>query len=395
MTTVIGMLNKKGIALAADSAVTITRGSQRKVYNTANKIFALSKYNPIGVAIYNGAEFMGTPWEILIKEYRRQITEKSFTTLEEYKKDFFNWLKLNDYFTNEEKSRKYLNAEFAFFVQEVIISLKKTVTKTTVTNEILEKEFEKAILRIEKNFEVLENFKDFSGDRLKDLLKNEELGKATKLLSNAFQIMFALDDLLIEMFHAYVIRNGFILFTGLVFSGYGTEDLFPQLLPVNVSLVIDEQLRYCDDKDKEIRINADSNIGNIASFAQTDVANTILHGISPWLDKVAEQTVGKVVSKLVSSQLGGMSNAAMQKLKDTVSKEFRVEIDEGIKRKYTNPFLSALGQLSNTDLAEMSESLVYLTCLKRRFTLAEENVGGPVDVAVITKDDGFVWVKKK
>lgn len=59
------------------------------------------------------------------------------------------------------------------------------------------------------------------------------------------------------------------------------------------------------------------------------------------------------------------------------------------------PLMGAVAQLSKEDLAEMAESLVYLTYLKRRFTMDEESVGGPVDIAVITKGDGFVWIKRK
>ena len=51
--------------------------------------------------------------------------------------------------------------------------------------------------------------------------------------------------------------------------------------------------------------------------------------------------------------------------------------------------------LSKEDLADMAESLVRMTCLKRHITTDEESVGGPVDVAVITKGDGFVWIKRK
>ena len=36
-----------------------------------------------------------------------------------------------------------------------------------------------------------------------------------------------------------------------------------------------------------------------------------------------------------------------------------------------------------------------LTSLKRRVTPASETVGGPVDVAVISKGDGLVWMKRK
>jgi hypothetical protein len=44
MTAEVAILNKIGVALAADSIVTITTANGDKTYNTANKLFALSKY---------------------------------------------------------------------------------------------------------------------------------------------------------------------------------------------------------------------------------------------------------------------------------------------------------------------------------------------------------------
>jgi hypothetical protein len=43
----------------------------------------------------------------------------------------------------------------------------------------------------------------------------------------------------------------------------------------------------------------------------------------------------------------------------------------------------------------MAESLVNLTSFKRRVTMDPETVGGPIDVAVISKGDGFIWIKRK
>jgi len=38
---------------------------------------------------------------------------------------------------------------------------------------------------------------------------------------------------------------------------------------------------------------------------------------------------------------------------------------------------------------------VNLTSFKRRISLQAETVGGPIDVAVISKGDGFIWIKRK
>ena len=64
-------------------------------------------------------------------------------------------------------------------------------------------------------------------------------------------------------------------------------------------------------------------------------------------------------------------------------------------KEYIIPLINAVSSLSKEDLAEMAESLIYLTYLKRRITFAEESVGGPVDVAIISKGDGFIWIKRK
>jgi hypothetical protein len=44
VTAEIAILNKLGVALAADSAVTVETEGGQKIYNTVNKLFTLSKY---------------------------------------------------------------------------------------------------------------------------------------------------------------------------------------------------------------------------------------------------------------------------------------------------------------------------------------------------------------
>lgn len=47
------------------------------------------------------------------------------------------------------------------------------------------------------------------------------------------------------------------------------------------------------------------------------------------------------------------------------------------------------------DIVNMAESLISITNLQRHITSSEETVGGPIDVAVITKTEGFLWAKQK
>lgn len=43
----------------------------------------------------------------------------------------------------------------------------------------------------------------------------------------------------------------------------------------------------------------------------------------------------------------------------------------------------------------MAETLINLTSFKRHVTHDAETVGGPIDVAVVSKGDGFIWIKRK
>jgi hypothetical protein len=82
VTAEIVIMNKEAIAMAADSAVTLSGKTDQKIFTSANKIFALSKYHSVGIMIYGSALFMGVPWETIIKIYRNKLRKKKFDTLE-------------------------------------------------------------------------------------------------------------------------------------------------------------------------------------------------------------------------------------------------------------------------------------------------------------------------
>ena len=93
MTAIVGTLNRRGIAFAADSAATYSTSSTRKITNNTNKIFELSRKFPVGIAIYNNLDFYGIPWEVIIKNYRDTfLIDKSFPKLSDYADDFWQYL---------------------------------------------------------------------------------------------------------------------------------------------------------------------------------------------------------------------------------------------------------------------------------------------------------------
>jgi len=77
------------------------------------------------------------------------------------------------------------------------------------------------------------------------------------------------------------------------------------------------------------------------------------------------------------------------------SEDFSSALIKHAKDVYTNPILTSLEYLGKTELAMMAETLVNLTSFKQKISDELETVGGPIDVAVISKGEGFVWIKRK
>ncbi len=93
MSAGICIMNKNAIAMAADSAVTI--GQHIAIHNSANKLFAISRCEPVGVIVYSSASFMQIPIEIIIKQYKSFLGKKRFNSLKDYVADFMSYLETN------------------------------------------------------------------------------------------------------------------------------------------------------------------------------------------------------------------------------------------------------------------------------------------------------------
>jgi hypothetical protein len=62
---------------------------------------------------------------------------------------------------------------------------------------------------------------------------------------------------------------------------------------------------------------------------------------------------------------------------------------------FSRPIMQMVSLLPKDELPHLAESLVALTSLKRHVSRDAETVGGPIDVCLISKGDGFIWIKRK
>lgn len=397
MTAIVGVLNKHGVAIAADSAVTF--GNTHKVVHTGNKVFALSKYKPVSVATYGRLSFMGTPWDLIIKLYRKKLGHKSFLTLKEYVKDFIQYLHGNNFFADALTQRRYLKENIQEFYDKVEAQARE------------EKNFsnENAVQFIQSRLEGCLSLNKISPNLCEELVNYpfEEFyafasNEIEEVINSKLYQLDAKQRALFAESYFYYLRQ--ILdtqdTTGLVFSGYGESEIYPSLYSVSISLGIEDKLRYYWGESTEI--NEHGTVASVIPFAQIDVAQTIVRGINPSFYNVLATTFkdsmrgfANQIASLIEPISKDTANAILGLDIAKVANEFINKTSEQFRQSYTGPLINTVINLDKEDMSNMAESFVSLTSLVRRMSPMEETVGGPVDVIFISKGDGLIWMKRK
>ena len=415
MTAIVGILNKRGAVMAADSAVTVTNGGKTKIYNTATKIFRMSLENPVGVMIFSSSEFIGTPWDVIFKLYRDTRGKQSFNKLEEYAKNFVDFLSAENYFSSVKSQRDYFNTELSNFYytirdevlneyQSKMESLKEDEASEIDSDEMLHAILEdqlKTALELYSGKEINPEFEDYTIENLRSYGN----GSFKELLE-----IFEEDDMPTDMlqqweecFLAYIRSNHYYRGSGIVFVGYGSKDIYPSLLPIYISGAFDHRLRYHFDFDSAESVTTDDR-AFICPFAQTDVMMTLMKGIAPELfDVVDNQLVESmhkvkddIVEKLTKANVSqDIIDTIVESTQDKIQEEFQEKVLDYIQEEYIDGIIDAVDSFSIDDMANMGESLISVTNLQRHISSSDESVGGPIDVAVVTRSEGFIWIKHK
>lgn len=408
MTAVLGILNKHAVAIAADSAATLSGSKGRKISNTANKIFKLSQLHPVGVAIYSSSSYMRTPWEIIVNSYRKKHISTSFPLLQDYVVDFIKYLK-EDFCPSQEDERWVLNMLCGTVwnnIEPNAINDNGGLTTSNVDSFVvmLEKIMEQHIAELEKGGKY-DSFADYTIEMFKKeygaiierfyqiILKERSLLQGHIEKSSFLSLLQKLIYLLI------ISPNKIQESTGLVFVGYGEDEYFPSMVSIDVAFAFASRMRCLMLNKDTITKDADA---AIYPFAQHDVIDTIIQGIEPSLERQyvnncygALKQMQEAIANKIQSFDATLSDQVRNMNVKPIMQNLSAANDSIKKRKYIDPLLETVGSFSKEELANMAESMIALTSLKRKMTFDEESVGGPVDVAVISKSDGFVWIHRK
>jgi hypothetical protein len=190
--------------------------------------------------------------------------------------------------------------------------------------------------------------------------------------------------------------------SGIVVAGFGEKEHFPSLLETVVfGMAAGHLLRL--EPHKASIINGGQAI--VVPLAQREMVYTFMEGVDPDFKETIEKSTKELFDR--------MADIILQEVKGKYAvygKELRVKVRTALdklipnlysewnktrREKYSDPVMENVASLPKDELGAMAEALVNLTKFKRRISRERETVGGPIDVAVITKGDGFVWMKRK
>lgn len=406
MTAEIAVLNPFGVALAADSAVSI---GDKKVYNSANKLFALSKIHPVGIMIYGNAKFMNAPWEVLIKYFRRNVLkERSFKTLEQYRDLFLDFISRTNLIP-EENEQEFVSSLTLTAAQELYGAVKGSVEEALKKNGKISKATSLTLTSkavdgwlAAETASQMENKSHATKAQVLAIRKkyssniSKAIGSIFGTLGVGVQRQKKIVDAILKRLSC---QNYSFLRAGLVVAGYGDDDLYPSTLSCSVSGRVCGFLRVNSMQKSSVSLEHRS---WVSPFAQREMVDTFIGGIDPDFQKAINKGLAKAlerVTKEILPQVGvpitPNQQAAIVKELELEINKFRDAINHVQQEEFAQPVLSSVAALPIDELAAMAEALVSLTSFKRKVTMVPESVGGPVDVAVISKGDGFIWIKRK
>jgi hypothetical protein len=403
MTAEIAVMNQSAVALAADSAAT---RSGAKIF-AANKIFAVSKYEPVAAMVYGSASCMSVPWETIIKEFRANLDGKGYSTVRDYGQAFLRFLASSDLLFPDDQQDRFATWAISHKLVSIREAIVQRVDERAKEAGSVGVRDARRIARetIHEQHMGWRNSASRRGlprgylARLRDRYGDGVDRSIDELFENLNVTREMRKQLAETIFNSWT-RGTQEGLSGVVFAGFGRRDVFPALVSYEMDGVLLNHPLFWPVADRTMGHNS---AAVIVPFAQQDMIRLFVEGVTPRYEEFIEAYFSKVVSDLgelvtnllpdgsVTAKLEADLNESRQMLLQTLA------ADLGKRRHdlYVDPLLSIVGSLPMDELASLAESLVNLTSLRRRVSLDEETVGGPIDVAVISRGDGLIWIKRK
>lgn len=405
MTAEILVMNRSAVALAAQGGLSAGYGPEPAVTRESAKIFPLFDGMPVALMIYGRADLLGQPWQTLITHYLETSKPPEAKMLSDYAAHFFAFLDDNVWMFPEQEQRSHLEGLLASIFGRIIDEAAE-IYAFSAGERLNELEaLQRAIDIWHRRYEhdvrgeevpVVETFQDARRESFADRFSNE----IESVLDSVFG-QVRLDagrvEKLWDIAYYAVTRDRFYEgCTGLVFAGYGREELMPAMCSWYVSSIVNYRMKRTLDWQKAITSQPPQSL--VVPFADAPVTNRLMRGLDLAFEndmlRAVEQLIGEVGVHMVNGtkQLDMPVRKAMKeelfaRILPEAMTTFQNWMRDYIPERSVSPILGSLEAMGADDLARTARSLIGLNRLGREeFTLFES-----MDTAVITRKEGFTW----
>lgn len=415
MTLAVAVMNKIGVGLATDGAVTMSGAVGSKIYPDAEKLFCLQGGQPIGIMICGSAEFMDIPLETLIKMYARDLGNGTCATVDDYANSFLTFLRGCSLFS-EELQRKV----FRRTITRWLVVLRERVSRElgrperhlggarpAEIRDALRAVFERDMTGWEQAYQLLPDAPAGFDEALATAYDSE--------IRDA--LVTAFDDcpphdlptsqfarIVAAMHSRDTFRSSSTIpeeTCNVIFAGFGEAEIFPAYANIALHSVCMGYTRAVTQSTGSVGFDVSS---MVAPFAQREAMDTFLLGISPHIQDRLHTGIGRVVAEQLSEAFSRAAAAELP-VPEILQGEIATAVNTSVatfledtaaemRREYRDPVLDAIAAMPRAELAATAGAFVNLTSLRQKVAVAEETVSGATHVAVISKGDGFCWVNR-
>jgi hypothetical protein len=383
MTAEVVVMNTSAIAMAADTAVSVPYRTGTKTYTRARKLLPLHETQPVAVMVWDAPGYFALPWEVIVGEFRRENPEV-LNKLDDYVEAFFQ-------FVDEQASKwvagkheiallgEVLNPEIQLLNEGWNARLHRPDHPSSDA-EIVAMAAEVARAFAAKTRQRYLPVNLWTGREASDL---EQFDAHVKDLFNngAEAIWRSLDrELRAQLIELGRERMLYIIgdepgSSGLLFAGYGNNELFAQARVWRVNGRVDSMTRRVRRNTFSV---STAHPSLILPVAQEGVIHSFLTGLHPEVNHL----VGAIVDSLTSQFADGVTLA--QQIKD--------QFDAQVSRR-GDEVARAVEFLPPDDLAMVAGGLIHMTALRNRATITADTVGGPIDLLLLSRADGIRWIQ--
>ena len=303
MTAEVTVMNRQAVALAADSAVTVTTRHGRKAWQSATKIFPLAQPHAVGVMLYGGMSMHRLPWDTIIKEFRKTLPAQDYPRLEDYTTALLRFLRSQRRFYPPEEQQLYVYTKLVleflelrrFLVRAVESALASSSTASITPSQ--QRQIITEVLDVwRRSLDDASRLKRLPRDFRRRLLSSyrAQFRKAKADVFQQLPLTQGQSRKLTTLGQMFFERDWPIdSHSGLVIAGYGRLDLFPRFERLRIDgFALSRLIFACDAANAITRDDS----GGVWAFAQGDDVYAFMEGILPsYQDKFERMLHDKIV----------------------------------------------------------------------------------------------------